>query len=130
MATLFKEYHISTNDFDEPKITTGKKAIGVLLVRLFLLEPGTDPARPEMGIGLASRYRYLTQDCLTELNKEIQNQIRTYLAPFSTLDVTLKLSNKTLYITTVIDNTVYNFVTEEQEGNRVTLTELQGGITQ
>lgn len=124
MASIFKEYHLTTNDFKEPKITTGKKAVGVLLVRLILLEPGTDPVRPNMGLGIVSKYRYITEDKLGTLQKDLKNQIRTYLYPFQTVNVQIKLENHQLIFTIVIDDNVYNFVTEEQEGNRVTLTEL------
>ena len=41
--------------FKEPRETTGRKAIGALIVRLLLLEPGTDPNRPEMGVELVSK---------------------------------------------------------------------------
>lgn len=124
MASIFKEYHLSSDNFDEPKITTGKKAIGVLLVRLLLLEPGTNPVRPEMGVGLASRYRYISEDNLAILQKDIKTQIRTYLYPFPNLNVQIQLKNHQLILTIIIDNSTYNFITEEQEGNKVTLTEL------
>ena len=74
---IFKEYHFDVNDFKEPRETTGRKAIGVLIVRLLLLEPGTDPNRPEMGVGLVSKYRYMFPTRLSrseEHTSELQSQ--------------------------------------------------------
>ena len=45
----FKEYLLSVNNFNEPAALEGKQAIGLLLVRLILMEPGTDPLHPDMG---------------------------------------------------------------------------------
>ena len=56
---ILKEYSMSVNDFNQPADAKGKKAIGVLLVRLLLMEKGTDPMRPDMGVGIVSRYRYM-----------------------------------------------------------------------
>ena len=39
---ILKEYAMSVNDFKQPAEALGKKAIGVFLVRLLLLEKGTD----------------------------------------------------------------------------------------
>ena len=48
---VFKhDNHISEPDLSRE--TTGRKAIDVLIARLLSLEPGTDPNRPEMGVGL------------------------------------------------------------------------------
>lgn len=56
---VFKhDNHISEPDLSRE--TTGRKAIGALIARLLSLEPGTDPNRPEMGVGLVSKkYRYM-----------------------------------------------------------------------
>ena len=33
---MIKEYHIDTDDFNQPRVSKGKDAVGVLLVRLLL----------------------------------------------------------------------------------------------
>ena len=66
--SILKEYVIGTNDFKQPEEYLGKKAVGLLVERLLLLEPGTDPMRPEMGVGLVSKYRYMFPDRLTAVS--------------------------------------------------------------
>lgn len=127
MASVLKEYHLSTNDFYEPTVSTDKTALGVLLVRLILLEPGTDPTRPHMGIGIVSRYRYMTPDSLLDLKRDLSQQISMYLTPYvSNVNIVLELSDGEIYFTINIDDAIYKFVTEEQEDNKVTLRQLTG----
>ena len=42
-----KEYLLTTDEFRNPKVLEGAKAIGILLVRLLLMEPGTNPLHPD-----------------------------------------------------------------------------------
>lgn len=121
---IFKEYHMDVDDFKEPRATEGKKAVGVLIVRLLLLEPGTDPMRPEMGVGLVSRYRYMFPDRLSELKQEISRQLETYLFPYQTVGIELDMYDKELTIDITIDDYTYKYVTKQQEGNRITLKQL------
>ena len=56
---MSKDFLFSTDNFNQPKVVVeGKEAISTLLESLILLEPGTNPVRPEMGVELVSRYRY------------------------------------------------------------------------
>lgn len=121
---LQKEYVVSTDDFKQPKEFVGKKAVALLICRLILLEPGTDPARPTMGVGLVSRYRYMYPDKLTELKNDIIDQIRIYLPEYTNVPITLTIENRQLIIEITVDDDVYKYVTVEQEDNSVTLTEL------
>ena len=54
----YREYLLDMNNFDQPEILKDKAAIAALLTRLILLEPGTNPLFPTMGVGLVSKYRY------------------------------------------------------------------------
>lgn len=121
---MIKEYHIDTDDFNQPRVSKGKDAVGVLLVRLLLLEPGTDPMRPEMGIGLATKYRYMFPDRLSDLRKDIYAQLEMYLAPFQRTEVVLSVKDKELQLEITINDNVYKYVTEQQEDNTITLTKL------
>lgn len=87
MAIRQREYLLTTNKFKEPSQLNGADAVGLLLMRLIMMEPGTDPLHPDMGVGIA-RYRY-TMDTAEELRKRIENQINTYLTYFSDSNVTL-----------------------------------------
>lgn len=122
---IFKEYLISTNDFKRPKIVYGKKAIGVLIVRLLLLEPGTNPMRPEMGVGLASKYRYMFPDRLADLKRDIYDQLDKYLFPYKNIQITMSIVDKELRMDITIDDNTYKYVTIEQEDNTITIKELQ-----
>lgn len=112
-----KEYVLSINDIKQPKVLEGKEAIATLLVRLILLEPGTIPDKPLMGVGLKS-YRYSDKEGVSDLRKRISSQITTYLPRYQGADVTVKLnSNKTLTIGIAIDGVLYKYETEEQSVN-------------
>lgn len=105
------EYFLGTNEFNRPTVWTDVDATYVLLIRLILLEPGTYPNHPRMGVGLVSRYRYAKADELNNLKNDIQNQIATYLPQFSSIDVELTLTNtKDLYIQIIINGIAYELV--------------------
>lgn len=122
---IFREYLIDTDDFNQPKIVYGKKAIGILMCRLLLLEPGTNPMRPEMGVGIVSKYRYMFPDNLIELKRDILNQLSRYLFPYQRINITMWVeTDKTLRMDIIINDDTYKYVIEEQEDNRITLQEL------
>ena len=122
---IFREYLIGTDDFKQPKVVYGKKAIGILMCRLLLLEPGTSPMRPEMGVGLVSKYRYMFPDNLVELKRDIADQLNKYLFPYERIGVAMWVeTDKTLRMDITIDDDTYKYVIEEQEDNRITIQEL------
>ena len=88
------EYLLSADRFKRPKSRTDKDAIGLLLMRLILMDPGTNPLHPDMGVGIRN-WRY-TMGSLEELRKRTQNQIDTYLP---------QLTGATVIITTNPDKT-------------------------
>ena len=106
MAVKHREYLFSVNNFNEPDKVEGKAAVGLLLTRLIMLDPGSDPLHPDMGVGI-SRYRY-GLDNLSELTKIIEGQIETFLPDFQNVDVTLiRTPDHTCNIEITIDDTVY-----------------------
>ena len=78
MAQLEQEMLLSVDSFNKPKVLEGKDAIGTLLVRLILLEPGTIPSRPTMGVGLLSNYRFCDEGKAAELKNHIRDQVKTF----------------------------------------------------
>lgn len=102
----FLEYLMSVNTIKRPKVLKDKDAIYVLLVRLLLLEPGTNQAFPNMGLGLVSNYRYSFADDLNKLISAYKNQISTYLPGLELVDVLGKVVNKTLILEVNIDNEI------------------------
>lgn len=125
MPAIPKEYLLSTDEFNNPKVLEGKDAISQLLIHLILLEPGTYASRPTMGVGLISRYRYTSEDNLDKLRKDIADQISLYLPEFSGVLVDLELDDEgQLIINIEINGTIYQYETSKQEDNNITLLEL------
>ena len=128
---ILKEYAMSVNDFKQPADAKGKKAIGVLIVRLLLMEKGTDPMRPDMGVGIASRYRYMFEDNCPDLIQDIRQQLQTYLVPYSnisTLEATVV--DKELHLTIVIDDNTYSYKTTHlSDDEDVSLVDLMDDKT-
>ena len=101
-----REYLFSVNVFNEPVEKTGQHAIALLLVRLILLNPGSDPLHPDMGVGI-QQYRY-TMNTLPELKKRVEDQIATYLPMFNSAKVDLTITpDKMCNINISFDDTVY-----------------------
>ncbi len=114
-----KEYLLSTNEFLEPKVAEGSDAYGILLTRLLLLQPGTNPLHPNMGVGLGPKYRFISEDDMPMLQTLVQDQVNTYLpSEFSTVVqayLEIKPRSKYLQITIVADDTKYVFDTEDSD---------------
>ena len=85
--TTYTEYFLGIDEFNHPKVYTDQHATYILLIRLILLEPGTYPTRPNMGVGLVSNYRFAMEDKINELQHNIQDQITEYLPEFSAVKV-------------------------------------------
>lgn len=125
MSDIPQEHLLTTDEFNNPKVLQGKDAIAQLLIHLILLEPGTISRAPRMGVGLVSRYRYNFEDSLDQLQRDIEEQVSTYLPEFSAAKVELELDeNKELIISIIIDDTIYKYETSKQEDNNITLSEL------
>ena len=109
---VYREHTLSTNSFKKPRVLTGKPAIATLLVRLILLEPGTDPNHPEMGIGLVSKYRFLTEELALDLMDNIKKQVSLYLPELQCTNVEIGYSpEKIAIIKVTIDDTIYTLDT-------------------
>ena len=111
-----KECLLSTNEFLEPKVVEGSDAYGILLTRLLLLQPGTNPLHPGMGVGLGPKYRFISEDDMATLQSIIQEQVNTYL-PSNFMNavkayIEIKPNSKYLQITIFADDTKYVFDTE------------------
>lgn len=105
------EYFLGTNEFNRPTVYTDVDATYTLLIRLILLDPGTYPTHPRMGVGLVSRYRYAKDSELTQLSNDIEDQIATYLPQFTSVSVELTLTTtKDLFIQIIIDGVAYELI--------------------
>ena len=125
MAKELHEYNISTDHFNQPEVVKNREAVGLLISRLILLEPGTNPVRPEMGFGLVSHFREMFPNDLPEFKRRLYNQLSTYLPQYSNAEIELTAApNDQLELKITIGEEVFKYVTVEQEDNKVTLTEL------
>ena len=103
-----REYLLDLDPFKQPKIIGDKEAMAVLLTRLMLLEPGTNPLYPEMGVGLVSRYRFLMPGDEQQLKRDIEDQITRYLPDASAQDINFTYNDdKTVNIEIVVDDIAY-----------------------
>lgn len=122
------EYTLTTDEFGKPRVLEGPDAIAQLFIHLILLEPGTYSERPEMGVGLVSRWRYTTSDDIDALRDCIKVQIATYLPDLSDTTVDVKLNdNHELYIGILHDGILYKYETNKQDDNSASLTRIIGG---
>jgi hypothetical protein len=124
----YSEYLLSINEFNQPKINSGAKAIIYKIIQLIFMNPGTYPTKPYMGIGFIKNYRYSFMDNLSELNEEIREQIKTYLPEFQTVNVEFSTSNsntKQLIIFITVDYMTYSLVLDT---NTKTLSWLNNNL--
>lgn len=94
----FKEYLLSINEYVQPKVLKGEAAAYTNIIRLFLLDPGTNQTHPEMGIGIRSRYRFSDTAEISTLQAEVKDQLKTYLPNLTVMDVQVKPYGTTLAI--------------------------------
>jgi hypothetical protein len=111
-----REYLLTVDQFSNPQVVEGKSAIALLLSRLMILEPGSDPLHPEMGVGIKN-YRFNNnKDALLELKKIINEQLNIYLPNFQGSDVTLKFTeDKILNVNITIGDTTYVYTSETND---------------
>ena len=107
-----REYLISVNKINEPIVEKKQRAIALLLFRLILLDPGSDPLHPEMGVGIR-KYRF-SINTLEELKNRVKEQINTYLPDFAASEVNIVINpNKTCNIEITINDTIYTYDSNE-----------------
>lgn len=122
---MITEYLLTTDNFSNPKTETGMKAVGIIIIRLLLLVPGTNPRHPEMGVGLGTIYRFITEDELSNLQEVIEYQMSTYLPQeFQGVLVDLSIDDDNcLVVTIIIDGIAFTFETKGTSGE-VQLSEI------
>ena len=112
--STYRDYLLDVNNFEQPKIFYDQPAIAALLTRLILLEPGTNPLFPTMGVGLVSKYRYTTQEKEEDLKNDIKHQISTFLPQATCTNVELIYNeDKTIDIEITIDDTVFVYQSDK-----------------
>ena len=108
MAIKQREYLFSTNEFNEPTKLEGKASIGLLLARLIMMDPGSDPLHPTMGVGIR-RYRHGFNNG-DELRRNVQNQIETFLPCYQNASVAIIITpDKLCNIEITINDVIYTY---------------------
>ena len=106
------EYCMSVDNFKRPLVYKHEQAIAILLTRLILLEPGSDPLHPDMGVGIKN-YRYILGR-VEELESKVKDQVSTYLQCFSSPKVEIKITeDKMCNIEITIDDVLYVYDSSE-----------------
>lgn len=106
-----REYTLSIDEFKKPKVYIGNNAIVAKLIEIALLDPGTYPTRPDMGLGLRTKYRYISEDEITTLEQDYRKQIETYLPELTAVNVEIELdTDKVLHFLISVDKTVYTLL--------------------
>lgn len=120
----YREYLLATNEFKEPTVIKNERAIATNLTRLILMEPGTDPLHPTMGVGIVSKFRYLYPDAESSLIKAINDQIKQFLPLYQCSNISLIYNpDKTVDIQITIDDTI--FIYESSKIVPITLATLK-----
>lgn len=113
---MIKEYLLTTDEFLKPKSITGSKAVGILLIRLLTMLPGTNPLHPKMGVGIGVKYRFLREEDLVLLQEKIESQISTYMPPeYQSATVDLTIEDGYLNIIMLINGTSFVYNTGDSE---------------
>jgi len=77
---LKKELCFSINEFNTPDEKGGIRGLALLIQNLVLLEPGTYPDSPDMGVHIGKyQFEYLDNSTLSKIEYEIRQQIEIYI---------------------------------------------------
>lgn len=108
-----REYLLTVDEFSNPQVVEGKSAIALLLSRLIILEPGSDPLHPEMGVGI-KRFRFNSdKNVLNKIRDAISKQVDTYLPTFQGSEIQITLTDdKILNINITVGDTTYVYTSE------------------
>lgn len=106
----YQEASLSIDSFNRPQVFKEKDAVAVKLIELILLEAGTYPTRPDMGVSIISKYRFTTSSELSSLQTRIDDQINTYLPELDCVSVVVTESDGSINIAITIDDVVYSLV--------------------
>lgn len=124
MAVKNREYIFSIDSFNKPVKAEDEMSMGLRLLELIMMEPGSNPLHPEMGVGIRN-YRFGITN-LTDLENRITNQIETYLPDAQLNNVAiLRTPDKVLNVEIEIAGNVYKF-DSGSTANPVTIDDISG----
>lgn len=123
------EYVLGCDKKQEAKVFKGIEGDKINIVRLILMEPGTIPTHPLMGVGLTSKYRYKTcEDIKASLANNIKIQLNRYMPHLIEPTVNVAIINTTGNHENIIQITVSSLMSSMSilidESTRTTLESL------
>lgn len=93
-----EEFYLEINDFQKIDTISGLYAVARLVQTLCILEPGTYPNHPDMGIGIKNfKFEYADAPTISSIQRRINEQISKYLsdANITSVDVELIMNEHT-----------------------------------
>lgn len=121
--STIKEYSLGIDKFNRPAVYDEPKSTYIKIVRLILLEKGTYPTRPNMGVGLISNYRYFDDIKVgaRKLKQDIMDQINTYLPEYKAVVIDTEFDKKNITIDITINKITFQLTYNKEEN---TLSDL------
>ena len=78
--SLKKEFMLGVNEFNTSKSVEGLEALAYLIQSLLLIEPGTYPNNPDLGVGIhLYEFEILDNPTIDEISTKIEMQINKYI---------------------------------------------------
>ena len=121
--STIKEYSLGIDKFNRPAVYDEPKSTYIKIVRLILLEKGTYPTRPNMGVGLISNYRDFDDIKVgaRKLKQDIMDQINTYLPEYKAVVIDTEFDKKNITIDITINKITFQLTYNKEEN---TLSDL------
>jgi hypothetical protein len=126
-VNLTNEQTFKVDNYNQPHEEIDISALAVRLNTLILMDKGTMPLDPDMGVGIRDfQFEYGTNETMGRIKQEIESQISTYIpvSPIYNIDLVIDkdpdLGKKVIYIKFDLINTLQknkSFVISYKAGN-------------
>ena len=122
------EYLLDADKRQQPKVFTKYEGDRINVFRLIMLEPGTFPTHPTLGVGLVSRWRFRDVDTIkSSLASTIEAQLKDFMPQLIDPQVTVTIvnnNNKNIINISVRVNGELTYTFKVDEETRHTLASL------
>ena len=122
------EYLLDVDKRHQPKVFTKYEGARINVFRLIMLEPGTFPTHPTLGVGLVSRWRFRDVDTIkSSLASTIEAQLKDFMPQLIDPQVTVTIvnnNNKNIINISVRVNGELTYTFKVDEETRHTLASL------
>lgn len=122
------EYLLDVDKRQQPKVFTKYEGDRINVFRLIMLEPGTFPTHPTLGVGLVSRWRFRDVDTIkSSLASTIEAQLKDFMPQLIDPQVTVTIvnnNNKNIINISVKVNGELTYTFKVDEETRHTLASL------